>query len=140
MITALDTNVPSALWSGKPFAAAVAAALARAAQDGGLLICGPVYAELLAYPGATAEFVDQFLDVTRITIEFDLHPDIWREAGKRFAGYCQRRRHSGGGEPKRLLVDFLVGAHAFTAAGRLFTLDPVRYRKDFPELQVVDTV
>jgi predicted nucleic acid-binding protein len=50
MITALDTNIPSALWSGKPFAASVAASLARASQEGCLVVCGVVYAELLAYP------------------------------------------------------------------------------------------
>jgi hypothetical protein len=47
MITALDTNIPSALWSGKPLATGVAASLARAGQEGSLVICGVVYAELL---------------------------------------------------------------------------------------------
>jgi predicted nucleic acid-binding protein len=137
MITALDTNVPSALWSGQSFAASVAASLARAGQEGGLVISGVVYAELLAYPGATGEFVERFLQDTRIVVEFDFSREVWLAAGERFAVYCRRRRRSGGSESKRLLADFLVGAHALLRADRLFTLDPARYRRDFPELRLL---
>jgi predicted nucleic acid-binding protein len=91
---------------------------------------------LLAYPKATPEFVDAFFRNTRAEVEFKLGEEIWREAGRRFAIYAQRRRHSGGAEFKRLLVDFVVGAHALLHAGRLFTLDASRYRRDFPELQL----
>ena len=38
------------------------------------------------------------------------------------------------GEAGRLLVDFLVGAHAAGRADRLLTLDPDRYRLGFPGL------
>ena len=57
---------------------------------------------------------------------------LWREAAGRFAAYARRRRRSGGGQPKRLLVDFLIGAYAFLRADRLLTLDPRRYAEDFP--------
>jgi predicted nucleic acid-binding protein len=137
MITALDTNIPSALWSGNPAARSLAASLVRASRDGDLVICGAVYAELLAYPGATAEFVDTFLQNTRVSVEWNLTRDVWAEAGRRFAAYSQRRRRSGGGESKRLLIDFLVGAHALLRAGRLFTMDASRYRRDFPELELI---
>src|SRR5271157_3696242 len=117
MITAIDTNIPSALWSAKPLAAGIAEALARAAGDGSLRVCGAVYAELLAYPKATPEFVDSFFRSTRVTVDFELGEEVWREAGRRFAVYCQRRRRSGS-EFKRLLVDFVVGAHALLRANR----------------------
>jgi len=67
------------------------------------------YAELLAYAGATGEFVERFLGDTRILVEFDFSREVWL-AGGRFAAYCHRRRRSGGSESKRLLADFLVGA------------------------------
>lgn len=137
MITALDTNIPSALWSAEPLATEIAKLLARARGDGGLIVCGPVYAELLAYPGASQSFVDDFLQQTQVMIEFDLGDRVWREAGLRYAIYAQRRRRSGGGEPKRLLVDFLVGAHALCRADRLLTIDQSRYRQDFPELKLL---
>ena len=68
------------------------------------------YAELLAYPGATGEFVERFLGDTRILVEFDFSREVWLAAGGCFAAYCHRRRRSGGSESKRLLADFLVGA------------------------------
>ena len=137
MRTALDTNVLSALWSGEPLASRVASKLAEAHARGGLVVCAPVYAELLAHPSATQTFVDEFLADTGIALDFDLGEDIWRQAGKGFAIYAQRRRGSAGGSQKRLLVDFVVVAHALLSADRLMTLDASRYTKDFPRLMIV---
>ena len=47
-----------------------------------------------------------------------------------------RRRASAGGEPKRLLLDFLVGAHVCERADRLLTLDPQRYRQAFDDSRI----
>jgi predicted nucleic acid-binding protein len=135
--TALDTNVLSALWSGEPLASGISAQLAEAHAHGGLVICAPVYAELLAHPSATQHFVDDFLAETTITVEFDLDESVWRRAARSFAAYAQRRRGSGGGSPKRLLVDFVIAAHASLRADRLMTLDHSRYQQDFPKLRLV---
>ena len=137
MITALDTNILSVIWSGSAEAADVAASLSRASEEGAVIIGGPVYAELLAYPRATPDFVETFLADTRIAVEFDMHKDIWTDAGRRFGEYSKRRRRSGVGEPKRLLIDFLVGSHALHRADRLYTLDASRYKRDFPELDLL---
>ena len=136
MRTAVDSNVISALWSGEPGAADVSASLNAARQQGSLSICAPVYAELLAYPKATERFVHKFLEETEIVVDFAFDETIWREAGRRFARYVNRRRGSGGGAAKRLLVDFLVGSHALLKADALLTLDRDRYKKDFPELRL----
>ena len=40
---------------------------------------------------------------------------------------------SRGGSVKRLLADFIVGAHALIRADGLLTLDAGRHAKDFPE-------
>jgi predicted nucleic acid-binding protein len=115
----------------------MASLLGRVAGEGGLVICGPVYAELLAHPKASERFVDEFLTTTRVEVDFVLEEPLWREAAGRFAAYARRRRRSGGGQPKRLLVDFLIGAHAFLRADRLLTLDPRRYAEDFPKLRLL---
>jgi predicted nucleic acid-binding protein len=135
--TALDTNVISAIWSGEPTAAGIAARLGQAHNAGGLAICAPVYAELLAHPAASQRFVDGFLEETKIIVDFDLGEPVWRQAAKAFVAYAERRRRSKGGSPKRLLVDFLIAAHAQLRADRLMTLDASRYRQDFPKLKLV---
>jgi predicted nucleic acid-binding protein len=135
--TALDTNILSALWSSEPLASQVSAQLADAHARGGVVICAPVYVELLAHPSASQQFVDEFLADTGVSVEFELEESVWRLAGQSFAAYAQRRRRSAGGSPKRLQVDFLIAAHAHLRADRLMTSDAARYRRDFPQLRIV---
>lgn len=136
MRTAIDTNVISAVWSGEPAAKGIAAALNESQGIGGLVICPAVYAELRAYPGATREFVDDFLADTNIVVEWVLDEAVWQLAADRFGKYAERRRiHAG--QPKRLLADFVVGAHAVLRADRLMTLDCGRYEREFAELSIL---
>ena len=137
MRTAVDTNVLSALWSGEPSAREVEAALFQARNRGGLVICAPVYCELLAHPSATRDFVQEFLDETGIMVDFLLDEQVWQQSASAFADYAQRRRRSRGGSPKRMLVDFLVASHAMLRADRLMTLDASRYKQDFPRLRII---
>ena len=138
MKTAIDTNVISALWSETPLEAAAWRALRVARGDGALAISAPVYAELMAYPkGAPDVFIEEFAAEAGIEIDFTFGEEVWREAGRRFARYAERRRASRGGMPKHFLADFLIGAHALIEADRLLTFDTQRYRKDFPELELV---
>ena len=130
----MDTNVISALWSQEPTASGMAALLGNAHDRGGVVICGAVYAELLSHPKATRAFVDGFLRKTGVAVEFETSERVWREAARAYAAYAQRRRASGGSQPKRLLVDFVIGAHALYHADRLLTLDRSRYASDFPKL------
>ncbi len=136
MRTAIDTNVLSAIWSAQPAAKEAAGKLAEAHAVGGLVICAPVYAELLAHPAVTQKFVDDFLGETGIALDFDLDEPIWRRTAEGFSAYAARRRRSGGASPKRLLVDFMIAAHALLHADRLMTLDASRYHQDFPELRL----
>jgi predicted nucleic acid-binding protein len=137
MRTAIDTNVISALWSGEPASQGMAALLGSAKNRGGLVICAPVYVELLAYPRATRTLLEQFLATTQIVTDFLLDEAVWQEAGAAYAAYAQRRRQSKDGSSKRLLVDFIVGAHAILKADRLLTLDAARYQVAFPKLVMV---
>jgi predicted nucleic acid-binding protein len=132
--TALDTNIPSALLSKEHVASAIIQQLDVARRAGTLHLSPPAYAELLAHPRATEALIHQFLQDTDIRVDFPLLQSVWTEAGRRYARYAARRRQSQGTFPKRLLADFLIGAHALLQADRLMTLDPSRYRTDFPEL------
>jgi|SRR5579862_1207435 len=134
MRTAIDTTVLSALWSGEKTAETVKRFLDTAAEQGGLVICPVVYAELRAFPGATAAFVDKFMDDTGILADWNFDRAMWRLAAERYERYAIRKREQQMGEPKRVIADFLVGAHAVLRADVLLTLDPRPYRRDFAEL------
>jgi predicted nucleic acid-binding protein len=134
--TAIDTNILSALWSGEATAAAVKNLLDEAAERGGLVICPVVYAELRGSPRATASYVDSFLNETGILTDWTLEEAIWQLAAERYEKYAARKREQKMGEPKRLIADFIVGAHALLRADVLLTLDPRPYRRDFAELSL----
>ncbi len=137
MLSAVDTNVISALWSKEPTASEVKELLFAARQTGGLVVCGPVFAELLAYPGATRAFVETFLQDTQIEVHTGLSFQVWARAGEAFSAYAERRRIDRTGQLKRLLVDFVVGAHALLMADQLLTLDVNRHRTAYPGLNLI---
>lgn len=137
MTTAIDTNIIVALWDSddtlhRPAREALDAALAR----GSLVICGAVHAELIAAPGRTAAFVDRFCDTTGIAVEWELGEKVWRAAGAAFQSYAARRRKLRGTQVRRILTDFVIGAHAFTSQYTLLTLDAGIYQASFPKLKI----
>jgi len=138
MTTAIDTNVLSAFWNeDDALNRAAQAALEAAANQGSLVISGVVYAELLAAPRRTEAFLDKFCEETGISVEWELSEPIWRAAGRAFQSYAARRRRERGAEPRRVLADFLIGAHALVEGYRLLTLDARMYRASFPRLGIV---
>ena len=138
MITALDTNVLVALWDrDDTLNSAAQAALDDAFARGKLIISGAVFAELLAFPRRTEAFLDQFLKDTGITVDWTTDESIWRVAGKAFQKYANRRQKQKVGSPRRILADFLIGAHALEKGYGLLTLDDGIYRAAFPKLQIV---
>jgi predicted nucleic acid-binding protein len=139
MTTAIDTNVVTALWNNDDALNVRAqAALDGVFDRGKLVVSGVVYAELLAAPARTEEFVDQFLHAAAIDIEWEINERLLRTAGLAFRGYAERRRKQAGTEPRRILADFLVGAHAMLNNYRLLTLDTGMYRAAFPRLELVE--
>ncbi len=137
MRTAIDSNVLSALWANEPLASNAAEILGSAKAEGGLVISGAVYAELLAHPKVTESDVNNFLKDTGIDVDFEFGEPGWLETGRRFALYAKRRRRTSREAPKRLLADFIIGSHALTQADRLLTLDPARYARDFTDLTLI---
>jgi hypothetical protein len=137
MTTIVDTNVLIALWdSDAQLNAAAQKALDSWHALGALVITGDVYAELLALPTRTEVMLDQFLDVTGIRVDWQSSEEIWRVAGRAFQGYASRRSAKKTELPRRVLADFLIGAHASVHGSRLLTLDQRLYRAAFPDLEI----
>jgi predicted nucleic acid-binding protein len=138
MTTAIDTNVLVALWNQDDTLNTLArSALDTALARGRLVIAAPVFAELLAAPSRNEAFLDSFCKETGITVDWDLGEPIWRVAGRAFQTYAARRRSRHDPGPRRILVDFLVGAHALHKGYRLLTLDSRLYRAAFPRLAIL---
>ncbi len=136
-MTAVDTNVIVALWDPDALLSGVAnAALDEAIGRGRLVMCGPVFAELMALPRRNEAFLDEFLRDTGISVDWDLDESIWRAAGRAFQGYANRRRRQQTAGPRRILADFLIGAHALEGKCRFLTLDEGIYRAAFPRLEI----
>jgi predicted nucleic acid-binding protein len=133
--TAIDSNILSAVFCLEPASPALIALLGRLRLEGALVICGAVYAEVHAIPGMTSKLLEEFLKDTGIAVEANHHLEDWRVTGQAFA---VRRRKDGDGQGKRLLADFIVGAHAAGHCDQLLTLDPKRYSQSFPGLTLLE--
>ncbi|MFZ0307245.1 MAG: PIN domain-containing protein [Candidatus Sulfotelmatobacter sp.] len=137
MRTALDTNIVAPIWLGVPAAGEIAAVLAKLRGEGALVISAPVFVELSAVPGLTAQMVRKALAELSISIDFDMGEEVWQLAATTFSDYAIRRRRSGGGLAKRFPADFIIAAHAQLKADRLMTRDARRYSLDFPNLRLL---
>jgi hypothetical protein len=140
MTTAIDTNILVALWNEDDSLNTLArSALDAALGRGSLVIAAPVFAELLAAPSRDEAFLDSFCRETGISVDWNLDEVIWRTAGRAFQLYVARRRKQRGSGQRRILADFLIGAHAIQNGFRLLTMDHRLYRAAFPRL-IISTV
>jgi predicted nucleic acid-binding protein len=137
--SAIDTNVLIALLSGTETESDAAnRSLTEAASDGALVICPAVYAELMATPGLDEEELNTFLEDTDVEVDWGMRAETWKAAGRAFRSYARRRRKQKGDDgPRRILADFLIGAHASAEANRVLTLDPQLYKANFEALEVI---
>jgi predicted nucleic acid-binding protein len=138
MTTAIDTNILVALWDKDATLSSLAeSALDSALRRGELAVAAPVFAELLAFPGRDERFLDAFFRDTSITVDWNLHEGVWRVAGRAFQAYSVRRKARRDPGPRRILADFVIGAHAFYNGFQLLTLDARLYGAAFPQLSLV---
>jgi predicted nucleic acid-binding protein len=138
MTTSIDSNIIVALWWKEDALNSIAAMmLVRAGKQGKLIISAPVYAELMGDPKRTEADLNEFLRNTGILIDWTLDEKTWREAGRAYRGYVQRRRSGDGTLPRRILADFLIGAQALIREYSLLTLDRRLYTAAFPKLTIV---
>jgi len=134
---AIDTNALVDLVTGEEvFALSIASALEQEGAKGALVIAPPVYAECLAHPRWNPRALDRFLAETRLTVDWALERAIWVRAGEAFSAYARHREKSGGGAPRRILADFIIGAHA-ESIGALLTRDLGFYKTYYPKLRLV---
>ncbi len=137
MTTAIDTNVIVALWDAEDtLHYAARAALDKAFDQGALVMSGLVYAELMAAPGRTQAFLDDFCAATSIEVEWHLGEKVCRAAGAAFQAYAARRRKQRTPGARRILADFMIGAHALISGYKLLTLDAGIYAASFPMLSI----
>ena len=109
---------------------------ARHRHRGTLIAAAPVFAELIAAPGRSETFVGSFFEETGIGVDWELTEQIWRLAGRSFQAYAERRRKQHDAGARRILADFVIGAHAVANGYRLLTLDDRLYRTAFPTLAI----
>ncbi len=138
MVIALDTNVIWPLLADtQPTASILTPILETYNADEGLVICAPVYAELLAGPGASIAILDAALARVGIIVDDVLPLELWREAGLTYRTYAARRIASGGGLPRRILADFIIGVHALRKATALMTFNQDDFTRLFPSLSLI---
>lgn len=133
----MDTNVFSALLSGGAESAPEARiALEKARAAGTLAVSPAVYAEFAAR--RSPDYTDTFFSEKGVEVDWHIGREVWRTAGSRYGDYVRARRcQKGDPGPRRILADFLIGAHALHFARALLTSDTGIYGTYFPELRVV---
>ena len=138
MTTAIDTNVLVALWDkDRQLNTLAQKALDSAQERGALVVCGAVYAELMALPGRAESMLDEFFAATSVRVDWESSEQVWRAAGRAFQSYTQRRNRKKAEPPRQILADFYIGAHASVHRHRLLTLDQRLYRAAFPKLEII---
>src|SRR5690348_13347980 len=139
MIATLDTNIIVGVLEGdETIAEHLATVIDRLADHGTVLTAPVVYAELLAAPSRSAAVVDVFFRDTPVRVDWTLDQTVWRAAGLAYRTYGQQRRADGDGSSvRRILADFIIGAHALHRRATLLTWDVAIYRTYFPDLVTV---
>ena len=129
MITAVDTNVLFDLFRTDSPHHSQSSRWLRAAYDrGAVIVCDLVYAELVpAFANRTS--LDDALREMGATLS-PIDSSIAYEAGLRW-----KRYRSAGGPRQRIITDFLIGAHALSAADAFLTRDRGFFSSYFPELK-----
>lgn len=139
MITTLDTNVIVGVLEGEDaLAQRLALIIDRLADQGPVLVAPVVYAELFAAPSRSVALVEAFFAQTPIRVDWDLEEPVWRGAGLAFRSQVQQRQtQPTPGMGRRILADFVIGAHAVQRGATLLTWDEGLYHTYFPTLVTV---
>lgn len=128
MITAVDTNVVlDVVLRDDVYGPQSRERLRTASQQGSIVVCDIVYAELAPAMEDRTALDNVLRDIGAEVSPIDVA--IAWDAGTRWGRY--RRA---GGPRQRILADFLIGAHAAVTADALLTRDQGFFSTYFPEL------
>lgn len=131
MISAVDTDVLLDIFSADVNYGPQSKQWLRDALDkGDIIVCDIVYAELVPAFGDQAA-LDSALQNINVKCS-SIGKRIAYEAGRYWMSYRQS-----GGPRKRIISDFLIGAHAMIEADFFLTRDRGFYRSHFPNLSIV---
>ncbi len=130
MITAVDTSVLLDVFLPDDVHGEQSKQRLRAAYDtGAIIVCDIVYAELAAtFRDRSA--LDGALQAINVSPS-PVNTSIAYEAGLRW-----KRYRDAGGPRKRIISDFLIGAHALKTADAFLTRDRGFFSTYFPELTI----
>ena len=132
MISAVDSSVIlDVLTDSRAFAESSVSSLRQGAQEGRLVVCECVLAEIYPAIGESSRFREFLADWQLEFVSSD--PESAILAGEIFARHLRRSRGKG-----RVLADFLIGAHALVHADRLIARDRGFFRVYFSTLVVWD--
>jgi predicted nucleic acid-binding protein len=131
MISAIDTNILLDVFLPDTRFSDESVRLLKVAYDeGALIICDVVYAELVPQFG-DRRALDDALGTLNISISSS-NTDSAFLAGERWGQY-----RKSGGTRERIITDFLIAAHALIKAERFLTRDRGFYTSYFPELSIL---
>ena len=103
--------------------------------DAPICICPLVFSEALCIPEMTLSTLNLFLEDFGIEVDWLIPEQVWIEAGVARATHLQYRADLN--SPKRLIADFVIGAHALVRGFRLCTFDPKGFRTAFSNLELI---
>ena len=130
MNTAVDSSVIIAIIRREPSGAEWLDQLILARERGSLLACEAVWAETRQLYSSREAHVEAMA-------EFGLQYSPLLAPAAALAGEIQKAYRKAGGKRDRLLVDFMVGAHALAQADQLATCDNGFLRSYFRQLKIL---